>query len=465
MAIPRKQKCHCGPGAEAVEDEVKSETPTAEPPLSPTRPIYRVQKNGSGPRQNGNRKLSFDPVNLDRVDPRSINILNQYRNLEAKSLSITSSDLPAQVQVPAGFRPGFAPPPPLPTNGFDNVNNVGYGAPSHYGVPELHQMAQSPVVTTGKSEIETRPSQPQASSSAQSPTSPASGSGRTPRTSSFPYAVAPKTHEPAPRSCCCGPKDDSPEIRTPPMAPQHVAQSNGAFIPPFPPPQMAMKHQQYGLPYPQPGIFTYPANYGSWSHPVNQAMWTRMQHLQPNTVSYPNVPNVVPVTTNGSGPVLGTSHECNCGPGCQCVGCLAHPFNHEMLQYVGGAWDYDIDVSQTEGYGSNVGSNGNSNGISNGSSNGNPGANTSARGQGQPQKPEPGSPAQAPTPSDASVCSDDQALSTSDYFFVNLPLFPGADAEGDSCGGNQALCPCGDDCQCDGCVVHNTRPLDHFGPP
>jgi len=213
---------------------------------------------------------------------------------------------------------------------------------------------------------------------------------------------------------------------------------------------MEMKHPQYPVAFSHPAIYTYPANYGSWSHPVNQAMWAQMQHLQPNTVAYANP---VPVTAGGDGSVPSISHECNCGPGCQCVGCLAHPFNQEMMQYVGGAWDYDIDASRPEMYRNNVSPGG-------GHPNGHhPNGNSSGGGQVLAQQPEPGSPPQAPTPSDASVCSDDHALSTSDYFFVNLPLFPGTDADGDACGGSQALCPCGDNCQCDGCVIHNAKPL------
>ncbi|ETS85068.1 hypothetical protein PFICI_03093 [Pestalotiopsis fici W106-1] len=31
---------------------------------------------------------------------------------------------------------------------------------------------------------------------------------------------------------------------------------------------------------------------------------------------------------------LGTLHECNCGPGCQCLGCIAHPFNDATREYI-----------------------------------------------------------------------------------------------------------------------------------
>lgn len=53
------------------------------------------------------------------------------------------------------------------------------------------------------------------------------------------------------------------------------------------------------------------------------------------------------------------------------------------------------------------------------------------------------------TPSDAaSALSEEQTLSANDFFFVSYPF-------GDTCAGDTASCPCGDDCQCIGCVIHN----------
>jgi len=75
-----------------------------------------------------------------------------------------------------------------------------------------------------------------------------------------------------------------------------------------------------------------------------------------------------------------------------------------------------------------------------------------------PANPEGGSPTQAQTPSDASGFNEE--LSASDFMFVNLPLYHAVGMDGDSCGGSLAFCPCGDDCECVGCVIHNARPLD-----
>jgi len=51
------------------------------------------------------------------------------------------------------------------------------------------------------------------------------------------------------------------------------------------------------------------------------------------------------------------------------------------------------------------------------------------------------------TPSDSST-AEEQTLPASDYIFVNYP-FP---SEG--CGGDSNSCPCGDECECVGCMVH-----------
>jgi hypothetical protein len=172
----------------------------------------------------------------------------------------------------------------------------------------------------------------------------------------------------------------------------------------------------------------------------------------------------MPMTPNGGSQGLGTSHECSCGPGCQCVGCLAHPFNPQTLQYVGGAWDYDVDLP----YGSNNLNEKHSNGspVINGDetpapvphTNGHGTNGHTANGAQQPANYEAQSP-QAQTPSDASGFEE---LSASDFMFVNLPLYQSSidvDEDGNPCPGNSAYCPCGDDCQCDGCFVHNARPL------
>lgn len=67
--------------------------------------------------------------------------------------------------------------------------------------------------------------------------------------------------------------------------------------------------------------------------------------------------------------------------------------------------------------------------------------NVQPNGSGPPVSPPGG------TPSDTS--GDDVPLSASDFFFVNYSF------ANDECGGDTLSCPCGDDCACLGCFIHN----------
>lgn len=52
--------------------------------------------------------------------------------------------------------------------------------------------------------------------------------------------------------------------------------------------------------------------------------------------------------------------------------------------------------------------------------------------------------------SETSSSWNEPALSASDYFFVTYPF------AGEGCAGDTTTCPCGDECQCLGCSIHNS---------
>jgi hypothetical protein len=117
---------------------------------------------------------------------------------------------------------------------------------------------------------------------------------------------------------------------------------------------------------------------------------------------------------------------------------LAHPFNAQMFQYVNNAYS-------------------DSNGASPGAADTSAAAGGGGGGEwGQQQQTQQTaaagqeSPAEAPTPagSEGSPQLEEQFLSSMDYFFVNLPI-------SGLCGGSLESCPCGDSCNCPGCLVHN----------
>lgn len=151
-----------------------------------------------------------------------------------------------------------------------------------------------------------------------------------------------------------------------------------------------------------------------------------------------NMPGTVPYNPpNTPQPSAGTSHQCSCGDGCQCVGCAAHPYNDATKSYVRSAWESMLDESQNAAH-----TNGTHTPVTNGLSNGNtPAVSYPLESKASPNPPQ--------TPSEAaSGMSEEQTLSANDFFFVSYPF-------DDACGGEMANCPCGDDCQCLGCVIHN----------
>lgn len=197
------------------------------------------------------------------------------------------------------------------------------------------------------------------------------------------------------------------------------------------PQAMDMKPLGINTAYTYPTTFTYPAHYGSWQHPVNPAMWQQIvsQSGPPMGALFPTT------TTNGTPGGMGLSHECGCGEGCQCVGCLAHPFNDRMFQYVSDAYT-EREQSPKRQKSSCCGG-------------GSDAENTTPT-----QAPAPESPPEAHTPSDGSGLAEEPVLHHDNYFFVDIPV-----RRDHSCMGNLQLCPCGDDCECIGCLVHNAPPV------
>ena len=201
---------------------------------------------------------------------------------------------------------------------------------------------------------------------------------------------------------------------------------------------------------PGPVVYTYPAQYGTMASPLQPDQWRHTiatmlydQNMSPNPLALP--PGAVPpFPVNGNTPTPGTSHLCTCGDSCNCLGCPAHPYNEATQNYVRSAVNSMMEapsqqqqqqqqqhrgsVSAADGYGATD-------------------EVAPSKSHGVPPL-EPASPQQAHTPSDASGLSEDQTqLSASDFFFVTYPF--------GHCGGEMMSCPCGDECQCVGCLIHN----------
>ncbi|KAK4454106.1 hypothetical protein QBC34DRAFT_177496 [Podospora aff. communis PSN243] len=432
VAIPRKQKCGCGPetGSDLgsiQEEHSHSHSPT-ETPTSPTKSSFRVTKTAPGPRTNG-RKQSFDPANLSRVDPMSYNLIPVSASLDATTMTMVSNPVVAHVPPP-GLPPGFETAIPFSPGSAPafSPQAMVYGTPLPYDMNLQFPPPHTGPIQEIKTEDALSPTQaahpavampppPYTNGSKHSRSSSTNGSGHLPVLDSSPIAKTNGASGIGGGSCCGGNKE-----------PNGVSPVQGDFVAQFQTP-MDMKQPGIETSFQYQTIFTYPAHYGSWQHPINPEMWQQIAS-QPGI----SVDNPLPTTpANGSPAGLGTSHECGCGEGCQCVGCLAHPFNDQMFQYVNNAY--------TESNGSRGASRGSCCG------GGDAGAETTPT-----QAPGPESPPEAHTPSDGS--GEEQSLPMDQYFFVDLPI-----GMNGLCGGDIQLCPCGDDCQCLGCTVHNVPPL------
>jgi hypothetical protein len=132
--------------------------------------------------------------------------------------------------------------------------------------------------------------------------------------------------------------------------------------------------------------------------------------------------------TSNTLPIPNTFHTCSYGNTCQCIRCATHPYNAATQNYVRSTFDLahkpSTSTTSTDPLGAHA--NGNGHRHSNG---------------------EEHSPPVVETPSNSSVV-EEQTLPALDYFFINY-AFPS-----DSCGGNTNSCPCGDNCECIGCMFH-----------
>ncbi|KAK3682496.1 hypothetical protein B0T22DRAFT_285767 [Podospora appendiculata] len=456
VAIPRKQQCGCPSESEQDSNGIEQDHSPTESQTSPTRPSFRVQKSNSNSRS---RKQSFDPVNLGRIDPMSINLVRQQNSsLDANATAMigngtgASNGIATQVALssPPGYNVGIGYGHAGAGSVFTHPRSLSYGPPITYGMDTRYAQPQHQIpLQVVKTEEESFSSSQLGGLSMPLP--PTSLPSATRSCCSPPLAPPPPPAELrvslmpkpngtangiAPRASCCGggKEDVAPKLDsdTSPVSPSDF---DKLLMSQFQSP-LDMKHQAFSPAFETP-VFTYPANLGSWQQPVNQEMWQQIAS-QPTL----SLNTSLPTPTNGhTGDLVGTSHQCSCGPGCQCIGCLAHPFNEQMYRYVNNAYtNHATTTSTTNGHMDLAA------GVSAGATAGGPGQSTAYNGGAGYE-----SPPEAQTPSDTSALSDEQNLSTLDYFFVNLPI-----QHDGTCGGFIGNCPCGDDCMCPGCLVHHT---------
>ncbi|RFU74145.1 copper-sensing transcription factor [Trichoderma arundinaceum] len=453
-AIPKKQKCRCGtseqaPGRKATDHETSNGlvTPPSPPPKGTTAaPTYRVQKTSS---KNGSGRKQIDPASLERMDASQLNILSSP---ELKSPRSPPNG--TMHPVPTTALPGYGMMGFLP-------NGTSFG-PGPAMFPLFQQLASPNQMVDHVISKMTAPNSQPSTMNEQNTTSTA-GSCCGGRKSTFDQEngqQAPKTNgvtdaESQPKSCCSSGADKqetNSHQRTPSsgMGPQ----VNGMMMPQFSAP-IGMPNGMYPY-FAQPTIFAYPPQYGSYLQPLQPDQWRQLMttlnfgQAMPNVQSIPyNAPNPVQFQQCNTGldAESWTSHQCGCGDSCQCIGCATHPYNQATQDYVRSAWNSMLeDAPKRHRHSDSTHSLPNSNHETPTPSNQSPnGGSTPIMTKVEGTV----SPTMAQTPSDAnSTLGEETALSANDFFFVSYPF-------GDSCEGEMASCPCGDDCQCIGCAIHN----------
>ena len=407
-AIPRNQKCHCRLNPSPSNPSTPQPTMSEGEAMLSTRTTFRIQKSSSSSSSPASsalkpsaKKLSAGAYMLDRIDPTQVNIMvpPTPQGVVRNKSAATFNYLPVS------------------SNSFLPKQAANFDPTRGYTLPHIPQSSQN-------------------------------GSGQgTPALASATLANG---------SSCCS--------RTSPTTGQH--ETNDSRLPGQPPP---LKREEGPSPSvnlfspfysPQTTIYTYPPMYGTYMHPLQPGQWreaismTDYSHqagapaMSPaytnagnSPITAPTAPESLPEDTS----LTATIHSCSCGDQCQCIGCAAHPYNEATQRYVRSAWDTMMEASPNQAQPADPAKM-----YQNGCKSPNethPGPSAAA------PPPEGGSPPAAQTPSDT-TSNGEQGLSANDFFFVSYPF------AGDGCGGDTASCPCGDDCQCLGCAIHNVP-----GPP
>ncbi|KAG5983556.1 hypothetical protein E4U55_007891 [Claviceps digitariae] len=506
-AIPRKQKCRCGtsdtPAVEKQPDHDSSPPKVVTPP-SPSKvghAGFRVNKQSA--KSGSSRKQSVDLAGLHRMDSSQINIVPPYSAMSPPLSSTNGSSTPmsdmslyGSIAMRPGDRshsadssvypmfPSYAPgpnresigqtKPPMTMNG----QIIGLTDPAAKSEPETPRSCCGGGIDGVKSQERTMSVHVDASdvggSSSNKNNTNVDNSSSTSSSSVEPTAA---------RGCCSSgafastdrEKKDTLRGMPPPLGMAFAP--NGIMMPPFQHP-MTMGNGMYPF-YAQPNVFNYPPQYGSYMQPLQPEQWRHFMAAamafgqnggagagagvaggggpgggggQPFGMQAGAFPT--PTTPNGTS---WTSHHCSCGDTCQCIGCAAHPYNEATQDYVRSAWNVMKEESRN-GHGHDANMSGPHHNGSVGGTNTSNGevdeatANPSSNGTTTPNQPHydgAWSPSAAQSPSEAaSGASEEQALSASDFFFVSYPF-------ADSCAGETMSCPCGDDCQCIGCAIHN----------
>jgi hypothetical protein len=90
---------------------------------------------------------------------------------------------------------------------------------------------------------------------------------------------------------------------------------------------------------PQNSLYTFPRQYGSFQHPITPEDVARIQsgqaaQLYAQNVHPPNGDANIQMYNQQASQPEDEMHNCGCGDSCDCLGCVAHPYNNRTVTYV-----------------------------------------------------------------------------------------------------------------------------------
>ncbi|KAK5995148.1 Protein GRISEA [Cladobotryum mycophilum] len=331
-AIPKKQKCSCGPSEQPAVDSIENKDGSSvgasspSPPKAPSTSGHRIQKPTS---KSGPSRKPIDPTALERMDASQLNILPTFGAGQQKS-SPASNGIMVAMPSNAGYGTiGLVPQTdmfmfqsPIPPS----MNSIASTNGHHTAHAQMNGLPGSATASTAGS---------------------CCGGGETK------IQTTAKTNglqKEKPKSCCSG--ADSPEIKSQEeivSTQGALPQANGIMMSPFSGP-IVMPNGIYPY-FPQPTVFAYPPQYGSYLQPLQPEQWRHIMASINFGQPIPSLPYGVPPTIpmppiNHTGGPSWTSHQCGCGDSCECVGCATHPYNEATQNYVRSAWSTVVEDAQ-----------------------------------------------------------------------------------------------------------------------
>ncbi|KAI8963235.1 hypothetical protein F5Y11DRAFT_164084 [Daldinia sp. FL1419] len=418
-ALPKGGSCRCGGspptktnGTPAI---VKAE-PSDNPPLSPTKQAsFRIQKTIAKP----NRKQSTDASAsaLQRMNANSLNLIGAGNVLPASPANVIASSADYTNYIPS-LQNGNHQYPPYPqiASCLDRPLDSSLLALNN-GLSDLSSIQSSRNGIQDRSNNSTVSSETMTSGASNSPY-------HTPTSSTGDLSQEPPLEQPG--SCCSQRVQHPPPIQTHVQFQSHLQSGsqqspnmmgympqihtgNGSMTAQFQS-HVPSEQQAYSMShFQQPALYSEQAPFGTYHFPLQQSQWEQL------------VANLLPqVEPSGGVPGSYTSHVCNCGPECDCLGCPAHPYNQATCQYI-----RDIMAFQEEPINGKIDIN-----------NAIPDPPLAV---GEASPPPTHSPADTESPG-----ANDLNLSPSEFLFVDY---------------GQGMCGCGDDCACVNCMIHRD-PLD-----